>query len=87
MLTILKRFDEAKKRISWSINLRPSNPKCWFRRATANANDGLYDEAIFDIKKSLELDKGNKDIIKEYKRIVEMKNVYVRKNENMFGKG
>ena len=87
MLTKLKQYPKAKGKLNWAVNLRPNNTKAWLRRATCNCEDGMFDEAIRDIKQCVAQEPKNKDINIEYKRIVAKKNAYIHENQGMFSKG
>lgn len=84
LLTKCRQFKSARARISWAINLRPDSAKGYFRRAQCYLEEQDFDMAIVDIKESLRLDSGNQDIRREYKKIVDAKNAYIRENQKMF---
>ena len=54
-----KKFDQAREMYTKAIQINSKEAKYWFNRSACNIKLKNFDEALFDIEKSLEIDPNN----------------------------
>ncbi|KAL6848400.1 hypothetical protein ACP4OV_021694 [Aristida adscensionis] len=81
----LKDYKEARELCTEVLELDSTNVKALYRRAQAHAHLVDFDLAEEDIKKALEIDPDNRDVMMEYKRLKEKVKASNRREAKLYG--
>lgn len=84
LYTKIDKNEISIEKSTFAIDLFPDLAKAYFRRAQAHLNLSLFKHCIDDLKKALEMEPKNKDIIKLWKVAQDKKNEWQKKNKKMF---
>lgn len=80
-----KKFVSALERVTWAINIAPSQAKGHFRRAGVYLEMQEFEQALEDLNKALDVEPGNPDVHAMVAKVKTIKQQYVQDNCKMFG--
>lgn len=80
-----KKFVSALERVTWAINIAPTQAKGYFRRAGVYLEMQEFEQALEDLNKALDVEPGNPDVHAMVAKVKSIKQKYVQDNCKMFG--
>lgn len=80
-----KKFVSALERVTWAINIVPTQAKGYFRRAGVYLEMQEFEQALEDLNKALDVEPGNPDVHAMVAKVKSIKQKYVQDNCKMFG--